>query len=61
MSTHVIIFTMNSTTFLLKLYYYNKNNYSNQNIIEYNVGEETISPIQNQDQNQDLSFSDIPL
>ena len=61
MSTHVIIFTMNSTTFLLKLYYYKKNNYSNQNIIEYNVGEETISPIQNQDQNQDLSFSDIPL
>ena len=28
MSTHIIIFTMNSSTFLLKLYYYNKSNYN---------------------------------
>ena len=37
---------MNSCTFLLKLYYYKKSNYSNQNIINYNSDNETISPIQ---------------
>ena len=53
MSTHVIIFTMNSSTFLLKLYYYKKPNYSKQNVID-NIGEETISPIQE-------NYTNIPL
>jgi len=46
MSTYVIIFTMNSSTFLLKLYYYKKPKCSNPNVIEYNSDNETISPVQ---------------
>jgi hypothetical protein len=46
MSTYIILFIMNSATFLLKLYYYKKSNYLNQNVIEYNYNNETISPIQ---------------
>lgn len=58
MSTHIIIFSMNSTTFLLKLYYYNSSSFFK--IIEPNIffiqdkynnnnienSDEVINPIQ---------------
>jgi len=48
---------MNSSTFLLKLYYYKKPKCSNTNVIEYNNENETISPVQE----YNINSNDIPV
>ena len=48
MSTHIIIFSMNSSTFLLKLYYYNsKGNGNNNNTNDVLFITDTENPLHN--------------
>ena len=49
MSTHVIIFTMNSTTLLIKFYYYKKSLNKNNSLFIQDIDIETntiINPLQ---------------